>query len=43
MKLTEKQKKMNIDWDSYERAGKALKALFGPKLDNSKIRKWHKN
>jgi hypothetical protein len=31
MKLTEKQKKMKVDWDSYERAGKALKDLFSIK------------
>ena len=44
MKLTEKQKKMKVDWDSYERAGKALEALFWPRLsNNSKIKKWNKN
>jgi len=43
MKLTEKQKKMKVDWDSYERAGKALAALFWPKLSNSKTKKWYKN
>jgi len=33
MKLTEKQKKMKVDWDSYERAKKALDALFLIKRD----------
>jgi len=28
MKLTEKQKKMKVDWDSYERARKTLENLF---------------
>ncbi|MDQ7009050.1 MAG: hypothetical protein Q9M94_02040 [Candidatus Gracilibacteria bacterium] len=43
MKLTEKQKKMKVDWDSYERAGKALEALFGPKISKSQLQKGKKD
>jgi hypothetical protein len=33
MKLTEKQKKMKVDWKSCERATKALEALISIKRD----------